>query len=109
MKPSPFAQQKRQQDVRPSLKVGDWYNGEGGDQVARRHQVWGLIGWYHAAVVEPQLGFRGAFRRLGYRLAGWLHWSKDKRIDYRKKLMSPWDLLEIRAMLEERERLRGLD
>lgn len=65
-----------------------WFVKEAGaDSVARRHEVWALLGWYHQTVVEPQIGFLGAFRRLWWLLTGQHH-----------RLLSPWKAIEERVM-----------
>lgn len=52
------------------LRVAHWFSGQSASQLARRHEVWTLLGWYHQRVVEPQLGVAGALRRLWWRLSG---------------------------------------
>jgi hypothetical protein len=93
-KPTLYAQRKREADVNPSLKVGDWFKVPDCDQVARRHQVWGLLDWYHHNVVVPNQGIPGVFRRLYWRIRG--------RFDpaYRMKLYSPWEQLQIRMAVQ---------
>lgn len=80
------AQKEMERRAKQQLRVRDWYVSPDCDQVARRHQVWGLLGWYHRAVVAPQLGIRGALRRLWWRLSGQRH-----------RILSPWEQLEARA------------
>lgn len=80
------------------LRVRDWYMAPDCEQVARRSQVWGLFGWYHRTVVEPQLGFAGGFRRLWWRLTG-----------QRGRLLSPWDQLELRLAALAEQHARELE
>lgn len=80
-----LAKQQRGRQRQP-LKVGDWYTAPRAGEVARRSEVWGLLGWYHRNVVAPQLGIRGALRRLWWRLSGQRH-----------RILSPWEQLEARA------------
>lgn len=65
------------------LTPRDWFVlDRGADQVARRMEVWSLLGWYHHNHVRPYLGFVGMLR--------WL-W---RRLTQPEKLLSPWELLE---------------
>jgi len=80
------AQKEMERRAKRQLRVRDWYVSPDCEQVARRHQVWWMLGWYHRTVVAPQLGIRGAVRRLWWRLTGQRH-----------RLMSPWEQLEARA------------
>ncbi len=77
----------------PTLKVTDWYVLEQGcDQVARRREVWGLLGWYHRTQVEPYLGLRGLFRRLWNRLRGKAYLN-----------LSVWDRISLTNAIMQRE------
>lgn len=80
------ARKEVERRAQQQLRVRDWYVSPDCEQVARRHQVWGLLGWYHRTVVAPQLGIRGALRRLWWRLSGQRH-----------RVLSPWEQLEARA------------
>lgn len=82
------------------LNLRNWYvQDEGCEQVARRVEVWSLLGWYHEQVVQPQLGFRGLLRRLWRILTG-----------QRWKLMGPWETMRaqraVLAMAAEQEAAR---
>lgn len=76
--------------VRVTDHVSNWFAGERATQVVRRHEVWGLLGWYHHKVVEPQLGLAGLLRRWWWRATGQL------------AKLSPWRDLE-----ERKERVKA--
>lgn len=80
------------------LPLREWFVMPDANTVARRHEVWTLLGWYHQKVVKPQLGFTGAFRRLWWILTG----QSDR-------LLSPWEQVHRRveyakATKEQRQR-----
>ncbi len=79
----------------PTLKVSDWYIVPQADQIARRREVWGLLGWYHRTQVEPYLGIRGSLRKLWNRLRG-----------KAAENLSIWDRLQLTALLMQREQER---
>lgn len=67
------------------MPVRAWFSeADGCSSIARRSEVWGLLGWYHSTIVEPQLGFPGFLRRLWWRFTG-----------QKTRLLSPW--MQIRA------------
>ena len=69
------------------MVVSNWFKRPDSELVCRREDVWTLLGWYHTTVVQPQLGFRGAFRRLWWQITG-----------RSRKLESPWQ--EIHKAIE---------
>lgn len=80
------------------IQLEDWIRGPDSELVPRRHQVWGLIGWYHRTQVLPWRGVRGWLRRWWLILTG-----------RRLQTLSPWEVLELRAIAgamarEEQER-----
>lgn len=84
----------------PSTKKGqmvvrDWFVRPEAELVVRRQDVWTLLGWYHTKIVEPQLGFAGAFRRLWWQLTG-----------RARKLQSPWQ--EIHKAIEVSRSMREI-
>lgn len=84
-----------EQQQQKTLRVTDWFTEPQCENVVRRREVWGLLGWYHENIVRPQLGLRGFFRRLWWRLSG-----------QRRRLLSPWQ--EIAFVNEERARMQRL-
>lgn len=77
------------------MRPSEWFVAPKAEQVARRSEVWALLGWYHATQVQPHLTVRGAFKRLWWRLTG-----QDR------KLMSPWEELTEVMRLREAARAR---
>lgn len=64
-----------------------WFVQEAGaDLVARRNEIWALLGWYHEKIVAPQLTISGQLRRLWWRLTG-----------QTARLYSPWEALAARV------------
>lgn len=83
---------RQQAPARPGsqLPVRAYFTTPECDHVARLRNVWGLVGWYHATVVAPQLSFRGMARRAWYIVTG-----------RRWKLMSPWEQLALKIQHAE--------
>lgn len=73
--------------MQEGVNIRDWFVMPEANSVARRHEVWTLLGWYHQKVVKPQLGFTGGLRRLWWQLTGQSY-----------KLVSPWE--EIHRVVE---------
>lgn len=73
------------------MQVSDWFKRPEAELVCRREDVWTLLGWYHTKIVQPQLGFRGAFRRLWWQLTG-----------QSRRLESPWQEIH-KAIVVSRE------
>jgi hypothetical protein len=68
------------------VPLGDWIHDAPSELVTRRHQVFGLLGWYHRTQVLPWRGVRGWLRRYWLILTG-----------RRMQTLSPWEVLELRA------------
>lgn len=70
-----------------SIPLKDWVKGSDAEMAARRHQVFGLLGWYHRTQVLPWRGVRGWLRRYWYILTG-----------RRLQTLSIWEQMELRAL-----------
>jgi hypothetical protein len=82
--------------AQPQLRVRDWYEGEAGDLIARRREVWLLLRWYHHRYVLPNLGVRGFIRRVWVRFFGKKLHGHNVEL---AALESPWKDYELRAMI----------
>lgn len=73
---------------RDDMTVSSWFAGRDAELVARRADVWALLGWYHETQVKPYLTVWGALKRVWWRVTGETN-----------RLKSPWEL--IHARIEE--------
>lgn len=73
------------------MNIREWFVLPDADSVARRHEVWSLLEWYHRTCIVPSRGVRGVIRRLWLRLRG-----------RRWELLSPWE--QIHEILEQQRR-----
>lgn len=80
------------------MRPSDWFVRPRSGMVARREDVWALLGWYHAKYVIPNQGLLGFLRRSWYRITG----QRRELL----KLTDPW--AELRAVIETRRAARSL-
>lgn len=91
-----------------SLPLSAWFTmSKGADQVARRRQVWGLLGFYHHRVALPNHGLAGFLRRLYYRIFGTRIRLGGRTYNMDLiRLRSPWEHIGLKV--EHREELLEL-
>lgn len=76
------------------LQLRDWFAGKEAEMVARRNEVFALLGHYHRTQVLPRLTVRGALVRLWWKVTG-----------QKYKLMDWWELFDARkAEIKDRRR-----